>query len=113
MQKIHIQRAALFSLVAVMAIGMADSASAGTGGTAFDDVWLTITEWTQGTLGRIIAGSMALIGIVAGIARQSMMSFGVGIGSGMGLYNLPPVVESIMTATAVQAQEAAVWLPLN
>jgi len=50
-------------------------------------------------LGRIVAGAMVLVGIVGGIARQSLMAFALGIGGGMGLYNTPTVVESVMSAT--------------
>ncbi|MGL4616095.1 MAG: TraA family conjugative transfer protein, partial [Shewanella sp.] len=71
----------------------------GTGGDAFTDVWDTLKDWTQGTLGRIVAGAMVLVGIVGGIARQSLMAFALGIGGGMGLYNTPTVVESVMSAT--------------
>ncbi|ENM3854666.1 hypothetical protein DDO00_003369, partial [Vibrio cholerae] len=63
------------------------------------DVWDTLKDWTQGTLGRIVAGAMVLVGIVGGIARQSLMAFALGIGGGMGLYNTPTVVESVMSAT--------------
>ncbi|MGL4616279.1 MAG: TraA family conjugative transfer protein, partial [Shewanella sp.] len=58
-----------------------------------------LKDWTQGTLGRIVAGAMVLVGIVGGIARQSLMAFALGIGGGMGLYNTPTVVESVMSAT--------------
>ncbi|MNR61589.1 hypothetical protein D3C85_1833820 [compost metagenome] len=53
----------------------------------------------QGTLGRVVAGSMVLVGIVSGIVRQSIMSFATGVGGGVGLYNTPTIIESIMTAT--------------
>ncbi|EEM6545583.1 hypothetical protein DA616_18230 [Salmonella enterica subsp. enterica serovar Dublin] len=82
-----------------------DQAHAGTGGTAFDDVWVTLKDWTQGTLGRIVAGAMILVGVVGGIARQSLMAFAMGIGGGMGLYNSPTVVESIMSATLEHAEK--------
>lgn len=62
-------------------------------------MWDTLKDWTQGTLGRIVAGAMVLVGIVGGIARQSLMAFALGIGGGMGLYNTPTVVESVMSAT--------------
>ena len=32
---------------------------------------------------------MILVGVVGGIARQSLMAFAMGIGGGMGLYNSP------------------------
>lgn len=74
-------------------------ALAGTGGTEFDDIWLTLTDWIEGTLGRIVAAAIVVVGIVAGIVRQSLMAFALGIGGGMGLYNTPGIIEGIMTAT--------------
>lgn len=93
------------ALTLVISFMFANQAYAGTGGTEFDDVWTTITDWTQGTLGRIVAGAMILVGIVGGIARQSLMAFAMGIGGGVGLYNTPTVVESIMTATITTADK--------
>ncbi|MCV5373075.1 hypothetical protein OFD18_33325, partial [Escherichia coli] len=81
------------------ALMISEPSFAGTGGDAFTDVWDTLKDWTQGTLGRIVAGAMVLVGIVGGIARQSLMAFALGIGGGMGLYNTPTVVESVMSAT--------------
>ena len=95
------------ALAIVISFVFTNPAYAGTGGTEFDDVWTTLTDWTQGTLGRIIAGSMILVGIVGGIARQSLMAFALGIGGGVGLYNSPTVVESIMTATLETADKVA------
>jgi len=96
----------LMGLVAVALVLAPDSVHAGTGGTAFDDVWTTLKDWTQGTLGRIVAGAMILVGVVGGIARQSLMAFAMGIGGGMGLYNSPTVVESIMSATLEHADNS-------
>ena len=42
---------------------------------------------------------MILVGIVAGVARQSISAFAVGIGGGIGLYNTPTVIESVLSAT--------------
>ncbi|EQB97912.1 TraA family conjugative transfer protein [Photorhabdus temperata] len=98
----------LFLFLGLMVVAfllVPDHAHAGTGGTAFDDVWVTLKDWTQGTLGRIVAGAMILVGVVGGIARQSLMAFAMGIGGGMGLYNSPTVVESIMSATLEHAEK--------
>ncbi|EKO3705156.1 MULTISPECIES: TraA family conjugative transfer protein [Gammaproteobacteria] len=92
-------------LLVVVFLLVPDQAYAGTGGGAFDDVWETLKDWTQGTLGRIVAGAMILVGVVGGIARQSLMAFAMGIGGGMGLYNSPLVVESIMSATLEHAEK--------
>ncbi len=88
--------AAVFALLPVFAF-------AGTGGGEFDDIWITLTDWVEGTLGRIIAAGIVIVGIVAGIVRQSLMAFAIGIGGGMGLYNTPTIIEEILTATLVIA----------
>nr|WP_242551998.1 TraA family conjugative transfer protein [Photobacterium ganghwense] len=80
-------------------------AMAGNAGTEFDDVWTTLKDWTQGSLGRIVAGSMILVGLVGGIARQNIMAFATGIGGGMGLYNSPKIVETVMGATLETAEK--------
>ncbi|EJB8581787.1 hypothetical protein KW438_04000 [Vibrio fluvialis] len=96
---IQTQRLMTIGALGLMALMISEPSFAGTGGDAFADVWDTLKDWTQGTLGRIVAGAMVLVGIVGGIARQSLMAFALGIGGGMGLYNTPTVVESVMSAT--------------
>lgn len=80
---------------------------AGTGGAAFDPIWQWLAENIQGTLGRIIAAAMIVVGLVGGIARQSIIAFAVGIGGGIGLYNSPPVLESMISATLPVLADAA------
>lgn len=88
-----------------MAFLLSDAAYAGGGGSdvAFDNVWTTLQEWTTGTLGKIVAGSMILVGIIAGIARQSLMAFAIGIAGGMGLNYSPEIIDTIMSATLEKA----------
>lgn len=91
-----------FGLIA-LAVFLSSNAYAGGGGAEFDDVWSTLREWTEGTLGRIVAGAMILVGIIGGIARQSLMAFAMGVAGGMGLYNTPTIIETIMSATLEKA----------
>jgi conjugal transfer pilus assembly protein TraA len=86
-----------------MAFLFSDAAYAGGGGMEFDEVWTTLREWTTGTLGKIVAGAMILVGIIAGIARQSLMAFAIGIAGGMGLNYAPDIIENIMSATLEKA----------
>lgn len=87
-----------FSLCAMLLI-YANDALAGTGGSEFNEVWETLKGWIQGILGRIICGIMILVGIIAGVARQSLTAFALGIGGAIGLYNVPTVLESVLSAT--------------
>ncbi len=85
--------------VVVAALMLPMLALAGTGGTEFEQIWGTLQDWIEGTLGRIIAAAIVVVGIVAGIVRQSLIAFAIGIGGGMGLYNTPAIIEEIMGAT--------------
>jgi conjugal transfer pilus assembly protein TraA len=99
-------------LMGVLVVGgvlalAAEPTLAGVGGGEFDEIWDTLKDWLQGTLGRIVAGVIVLVGMVMGVARQSLMAFAVGIGGGIGLYNVPDVIEAMMTATIAAAADVA------
>lgn len=94
--------AALFVAVPDMAHASSTSATA----EGFEDVWETLKDWTNGSLGRVIAGAMILVGIIGGIARQSIMAFALGIAGGMGLTYAPNVIESIVGATLASIPSA-------
>lgn len=79
---------------------MPDLAMAEMSGQEFDEVYTTLAGWIKGSLGRVIVIGMIIIGIIAGMARQSLMAFALGIGAGIGLYYTPEIVESIVSATA-------------
>ncbi|HHG4593411.1 TraA family conjugative transfer protein [Pseudomonas aeruginosa] len=103
-------------LIGAALMVVAGVALAGTGGDTFDTVWVTLTDWMQGTLGRILIGLMILTGIGAGVLRQSLMPFVTGVGGGVGLYAAPDVIESIMTATLPAMQglnDALLSLPVS
>lgn len=100
--------------VGLLAIGMLqpELALAGDSGGSdgdFEDIWDTLVDWSQGTLGRTIALAFVLVGLVRGIAQQSVMAFALGVGAGLGLYNAETIVDSIMGATVEPAaiEEAA------
>lgn len=92
-----------FAVLALIAIVMSTQALAGAGGNEFEEVWGTLEDWTQGTLGRIITLSIIVVGAVIGVVRQSLMTFAVGFAMGMGLYNAPTIIDSIVSATLTNA----------
>ncbi|RYY74626.1 MAG: conjugal transfer protein TraA [Gammaproteobacteria bacterium] len=93
--------------MAVMVAGgflLLEANASTTGASAtFADILTWLTEVIQGTLGAVVCATMVLVGIIAGIARQSLMAFAIGIGGGVGLYNTPTILGSIFTATLEQA----------
>jgi len=84
--------AAVVSLVAL-------EATAGAAATVFDPILQLITEWMQGQLGSIIAAAFILVGMVAGVARQSLMAFAVGVGGGVALFYAPDIIAGLSSAT--------------
>lgn len=59
-------------IVGVVAMAMTAPAFAGTGGTEFSDIYDLLTGWSKGTLGKVMAVGMFLVGIGTGIVRQSI-----------------------------------------
>ncbi len=87
---------AMGALVGVTIAMTPDIAMAGTGGVALNPVWTQIVSLTQGTLGRIIVILIVVGGIAAAVVRQSLWAFIIGLSAGIGLYNTPTIVQSIM-----------------
>ena len=109
MDKKAILKTALFAAVALApAIASASSSS----GAEFDEIWNTLLGWTQGQLGKIIAVSMILVGLIGGIARQSLMAFAIGVAGGMGLYNAPDIIDLIFSASIPVGSVVAPLVPL-
>jgi conjugal transfer pilus assembly protein TraA len=88
------------ALAGTMAILMvASMASAGTGGTEFGSLYTLLTGWMTGALGRVVAVTFIIIGVIAGAARQSIMGFVLGIAAGVGMFLAPAIVDAVVTAT--------------
>jgi conjugal transfer pilus assembly protein TraA len=85
----------LFAAAAVFAAG---SAMAGTD-TAFDDVTTQIRNWSEGSMGKVIAGSIFLVGIATGVMKQSIMAVVPGVAAAMALNYAPSIIEGLLTAT--------------
>lgn len=113
LQKDVSKKTIIGGLVIIAAVLFAFSAIAGTGGSEFDGIWDTLVGWSQGTLGRVITIALVIVGIVAGITRQSIMAFAIGVGCGVGLYNAPTIVESIMTATLTNSATVTTFVINN
>jgi conjugal transfer pilus assembly protein TraA len=100
MKNISNKQKLLLLAVASAMIVLPEIASAGTDAT-FGTAVQTITEWLSGSLGRLISMALIAVGIIGGIARQSLMGFAIGIGSGLGLANAGTIIGTMYTATLV------------
>jgi conjugal transfer pilus assembly protein TraA len=103
--RFELRKVWIFSGLALLVLGVwmlfPHVAHAASTNGPLEDVYTNLTEWTQGNVGKTIALGMILVGIVAGIARQSLMAFAVGIGAGLGLYNAGTIIDTIFQATLI------------
>ena len=93
------QNLALAALLTLSFLLLSPDAMAGAGGVEFNNVWVLLTGWVEGLLGRIISIVFVIVGLVAGVVRGSIMGFVLGIASGVGLFAAPTILTNIVTAT--------------
>ncbi len=99
--------------LAVLFLMAAVQVHAGTGGDEFKDLYDQLMGWVQGTLGKVVAVSMILVGIIAGVARQSIMAFAVGIAAGLGLYYAPTVIDKTLSAVPLESDPQLLYRALS
>jgi conjugal transfer pilus assembly protein TraA len=89
-------KSVLLAVLAVFTALLAPEVMAGTGGTEFNDIYTLLVGWSQGTLGKIIALGMFMVGLSAGIVNQSIVSVVIGIGGSLALYYSPTVISGVV-----------------
>ena len=86
-------------ILAWLMLAAPEMALAGAGGAEFQGAYDMLTGWMTGILGRIIAITFIVVGLVAGVMRQSIMGFVTGIAAGLGVFLAPDVITNIVSAT--------------
>ena len=76
-----------------------NSASAGTEGKEFNEVYDKIVGWLQGSLGKVMAVTCVGVGLAFTVTRGTLTHVVVGIAMCLILYNAPTVIDDILTAT--------------
>jgi conjugal transfer pilus assembly protein TraA len=71
---------------------------AGNGGTEFTSAYTTLTGWLQGDLGRLLAASLLIVGLVIGVVRQSVMAAVPAIACGLVATVAPTIISAVVTA---------------
>ena len=91
---------ALFArlLAAAGLVAVAGIAAAGSD-TTFDAIFTIMEGWATGSLGKVIAIAMFIVGLGAGIVKQSVMAVVAGIGAAIVLGYGPAVISSMFSAT--------------
>lgn len=87
-----------FALVAIVGYAFASSGNASTGGAEFTDLYNLVLGWTEGVLGKTIAVAAFLIGMIMGVAKQSIWAFAIGCLFAASLAFGPGIIEGIFSA---------------
>lgn len=63
--------------------------------TEFGRIYSTVEGWTLGYLGKTIAISFFLVGMVIGVTRQSLKAVAIGLGCSLSIYYFPHVIDAL------------------
>lgn len=86
-------------MLAITSIAMATTTSTSTIGDPMATTYSDLHAWAQGSVGKTVTLACIMVGVVIGVARQSLMAFAVGIFMGLGIYNSPAIINTIFSAT--------------
>lgn len=90
---------ALIAFLMLPIVAMAGAAAGGGEADEFAEIYEWVKTLCQGTLGKLIALVMIIVGIAMGVARGSIFSFVTGIAAAIGFYFVPNIIESVMGAS--------------
>jgi len=90
----------LAMLVVVLGVCMVSAeAIAGTADTDFSAISTKLNDWATGTLGRVIALAIFIVGIAMGIVQQSVVAAVVAIGAALIMNYGPAIITGLISAT--------------
>ncbi len=86
-------------LALAMALGMATVAMAGTGGTEFDPIYVSLGDWLSGTLGRILALGMLGVSAFLAFIKPNFIGALAALGLCLILANSVTIIDALLAAT--------------
>ena len=66
-------------ITGILILAIVTAHASGSTQAGFDDVWLEISDYMQGSLGKVLIGLIVLVGLAAAVVRQSLMSLAVAV----------------------------------
>ena len=96
--KKHYQSALIFFGLLLAMVLFQEASLAGTDGDDFADIYTKLEAWSKGTLGKVIALGMFLVGLATGVVQQSIIAVVIGISGALSLYYGPAIINSVVSA---------------
>ena len=102
MKKFALNLTKKFAAPTALLLVASSAAVAGGGGgappdTTFDSIYNTIVGWSEGSLGRVLAITAFLVGMAAGIMRQSAMAVVLGLAFALIFAYGPTIIDNIFS----------------
>ena len=92
--KFNKKLAGIVGLAALSGVALATAAD-----TDFSAMVTQLTNWTDGSLGKALALAIFVVGMAAGVVRQSLMAAVAGIAGAMVLSYGPAIITNVFGAT--------------
>ena len=99
MKKLNEMRTLGILVVLFGVLMMGTEAFAGTADTDFTAIATKLNDWATGTLGRVLALSIFIVGIAMGIVQQSVTAAVVAVGGALILNYGPSIITGLISAT--------------
>ena len=102
-----------YAVPAAMLVGASAAMASNATDTTFKSVQDLLTNWSQGSLGKVLAIGALVVGIGFGLVRQSVIAAVVGLSMAVVLSYGPDIINGIFVATASDATASAVSMLAN
>ena len=84
----------------VAALGLGATAAFAAGESDFNDVFQLLSDWSQGSLGKLVSLAAVIVGVGIGIVRQSIMAAVIGIAMAVVVQYAPTIITSIVSGSS-------------
>ena len=87
-------------VVPVAALALGATAAFAASENDFNDVFQLLSDWSQGSLGKLVSLAAVIVGVGIGIVRQSIMAAVIGIAMAVVVQYAPTIISSIVSGSS-------------
>lgn len=91
-------KTALLAATALACVAIEPAFAAASTDTTFTSIYDTLKTWAEGSLGKVVAIAMFLVGLAAGVVKQSVMAVVAGVAAALVMAYGPTVIEGMFSA---------------